>query len=649
MSSRANYRADIDGLRAVAVIAVILFHAFPGKMPGGFVGVDVFFVISGFLITGIIYNNLKKGSFSFYDFWARRIRRILPALLFVIIAVFIAGWFYLLPTEFETLKSHIKWGLAFAANFKLNSEVGYFDVSADLKPLLHLWSLAIEEQFYLIWPAIMFVCSRRRLNLLTSTILLASASFFCRKLFLHTGEASFYMPWTRFWELLIGAVIAIYYEDYSAQFVKYFEIYEKRIRPFFLKDADAAKGFKVVREILSCLGISLITYACFKFDKSTPFPSKMTFIPVVGASLLIIAGRDAWFNKNILSSRPMVFVGLISFPLYLWHWPLLSYLRIIQGDPSWEFKLIAVGFSFCLAVFTYYSIESVMRFELGKFHWRAPALLIVASALILVTKYSHIDPYSIKFGVEKINSAIDTWVFPTPKMTIKEFPNGLPYYEISTENSKKVLLIGNSHMCQWAPAFEKIASIDNHFPTVLFVDVSGCEGPIPRPAIQKTYDQIKDLILSGEDFESIFWASHWKGFEKEIQAGLVDGLLDAASKRNQRIFLILDYPEGPEFDPRSMIRRKLSGGFELGPSFISKNEAIQRQKKETELLVPRVQHFGAKLINPIESLCHNDKCPIRDADGYPLYKDSHHFGPYASTKHLTFIQEKILPAVNASM
>ena len=195
MKTSAFYRPDVDGLRAIAILAVMIYHTFPKLLPGGFFGVGVFFIISGYLITGIIQRDLNRGNFQFLDFWARRARRILPALLLVLLASLFAGWLYLLPAEFESLKAHAQWSLGFATNFKLISEVGYFDVAAELKQLLHLWSLAIEEQFYLIWPFIMWICCRCRIPLFAATLVLVLAGFGIRKLHAFIGSEAFYLPW----------------------------------------------------------------------------------------------------------------------------------------------------------------------------------------------------------------------------------------------------------------------------------------------------------------------------------------------------------------------------------------------------------------------------------------------------------------------
>jgi peptidoglycan/LPS O-acetylase OafA/YrhL len=212
-----KYRPDIDGLRAVAVLAVVAFHAFPSWAKGGFIGVDVFFVISGYLISIIIFENLERGTFSFTEFYARRIRRIFPALLLVLIVCLTIGWFTLLADEYKQLGKHTVAGAGFISNFILWNEAGYFDNSAETKPLLHLWSLGVEEQFYIFWPLLLWFAWKHKFSLLTLTILVALASFVLNiKGIKHDMVATFYSPQTRFWELLCGSLlswITVYKKD----------------------------------------------------------------------------------------------------------------------------------------------------------------------------------------------------------------------------------------------------------------------------------------------------------------------------------------------------------------------------------------------------------------------------------------------------
>jgi peptidoglycan/LPS O-acetylase OafA/YrhL len=204
-----KYRADIDGLRALAVLSVVSFHAFPNMLKGGFIGVDIFFVISGFLISTIIFENLERDSFSFVEFYSRRIKRIFPALLLVLIACYTFGWFVLLADEYKQLGKHIAGGAGFVSNFLFWKESGYFDNAADTKPLLHLWSLGIEEQFYIVWPLLLWFAWKQRLNLLTITLTVLIISFALNINKVHSNVvAVFYSPQTRFWELLTGSVLA---------------------------------------------------------------------------------------------------------------------------------------------------------------------------------------------------------------------------------------------------------------------------------------------------------------------------------------------------------------------------------------------------------------------------------------------------------
>ncbi|MBO7411118.1 MAG: acyltransferase, partial [Ottowia sp.] len=305
--SHPKYRPDIDGLRAVAVLAVVIFHASPRRMPGGFVGVDIFFVISGYLISTILLENLSRDTFSFATFYMRRIRRIFPALAVVLAASFAFGWFSLFADEFAALGKHMAAGAGFVANLALWHEAGYFDTASELKPLLHLWSLGIEEQFYLLWPLLLCFAWKRKFNVLVMLALLLAASFVVNVVFIsRDATATFYAPYTRFWELLAGALLAWWH-----------------LRP--------ASGEKQHSNALSLVGFVLLVLSFWKITKATPFPGVWAAVPVAGAFCVIAAGQRAWLNRVVLGNRVAVFFGLISFPLYLWHWPLLVFAYIVDG------------------------------------------------------------------------------------------------------------------------------------------------------------------------------------------------------------------------------------------------------------------------------------------------------------------------------
>ncbi|MDP3331881.1 MAG: acyltransferase, partial [Methylococcaceae bacterium] len=328
-----------------------------------FIGVDIFFIISGFLISTIIFSNLESDNFSFVEFYSRRIKRIFPALLLVLIACFAAGWFVLLADEYKQLGKHIAGGAGFVSNFLFWQESGYFDNAADTKPLLHLWSLGIEEQFYIVWPLLLWFAWQQRLNLLTITLTVLIISFALNISKVHSeAVAAFYSPQTRFWELLTGSVLA------------YVSLYKQNLLPTLRQRLDSwlsiiicaeepsIKG-NTLRSVQSLLGMMLITVGMMVITKEKAFPGWWAVLPAMGAVLIISAGLGAWFNRAILANKVLVWFGLISFPLYLWHWPLLSFARIMEGDkPSQGVRLAAIVISVVLAWLTYKLIEKPIRF-----------------------------------------------------------------------------------------------------------------------------------------------------------------------------------------------------------------------------------------------------------------------------------------------
>ena len=350
-----KYRGDIDGLRAVAVLSVLMFHAFPERVRGGFVGVDVFFVISGFLISGIILAGIKDNTFSFRKFYARRIKRIFPSLIVVLCSSLALGWFLLLPKEYKALGEHVAAGAGFVSNLLLWSESGYFDEAAELKPLLHLWSLGIEEQFYIVWPLVLYAGVRWRASLVGVLVTLLLCSFLLN-VYLASSNlvADFYSPLSRFWELLAGGFLA--------------HLVQRR------HGASQTGANTIVKSIQSLAGLSLIAVAVFWFDSLIKFPGAWALIPVLGSCLLIAAGPGALVNRKLLASRPFVFIGLISYPLYLWHWPLLAFARIqFSGTPPTAIRAALLGLSIILAYLTYRFVERPIRFSADS-RWTAPRL-----------------------------------------------------------------------------------------------------------------------------------------------------------------------------------------------------------------------------------------------------------------------------------
>lgn len=391
-----KYRTDIDGLRAIAVLSVVGFHAFPYRIPGGFIGVDVFFIISGFLISSIILSSLQKGTFSISQFYARRVRRIFPALILVLITCYIFGWFALLPDEYKQLGKHITAGAGFVSNLFFWQESGYFDNTAETKPLLHLLSLGIEEQFYIIWPPLLYLAWKRRFNFLILAAAIFAISFVVNVSFRHSDPVqAFYSPLTRFWELLMGSILA-----YLT--LQKISLRDKARQIMHLPNPAQSEG--LLRDTQSILGALLIGLAVLLITKDMAFPGWWALLPTVGTCLIISAGQHAWLNRTVLSHRLFVWIGLISFPLYLWHWPLLSFARIMEGKiPSFGIRLAAIALALVLAWLTYRLVEHPLRF--GK-HGKSKVITLTLIMLILAgLGYGTYEKDGLKQRVSSVQAA----------------------------------------------------------------------------------------------------------------------------------------------------------------------------------------------------------------------------------------------------
>jgi peptidoglycan/LPS O-acetylase OafA/YrhL len=336
-----KYRRDIDGLRSIAVLSVIAYHYFPPVLRGGFIGVDIFFVISGFLISGIIFHEIDNRDFSILRFYRRRINRIFPALACVLVASLALGWVTLFPDEYKSLGRNVIASTAFIENIFLWMQAGYFDSDSVKKPLLHIWSLGVEEQFYIIYPPMLLLA--HRLRILNAKFLIACGllSLFTSIYVLRFSQsADFYMPFTRYWELSVGGILAWREREGTSHVTL----------PVWLP------------AVLSWAGLLAILAGFVLIDARTPFPGTAALLPVSGAALLVGAGPQSRPNRLLLSNRAAVFVGKISYPLYLWHWPLLAFLYIVNIEkPEPPVRLVLVLIAFVLATATWLLVETPIR------------------------------------------------------------------------------------------------------------------------------------------------------------------------------------------------------------------------------------------------------------------------------------------------
>ena len=651
-----KYRPDIDGLRAIAIVPVVLFHAFPLAFQGGFIGVDIFFVISGYLITQIITEELKGNRFSLLRFYARRINRIFPALILSFATIGLLGWTFLFPHEFVQLGRHILASAGFFENFLLLREVSYFDKAAETKPLLHIWSLAVEEQYYLVWPVLLMVAKAIRINPLWLATIIGLFSFLLNIFVTASGaEKAFFLPWTRAWEFMPGAVIALASNTLMAK-------------------------HDPTRHALSAAGLFLLASGFLLINNTLAFPGFWALFPTMGATLLIASSSGSWINTQLLARSSMVFIGRISYPLYLWHWPVFSFLYILEGkDSAIELRIAAVGASLVLAVATTFWLERPLRSVPVK-----PGITVGLIAVFLTLVASG---FAIKRGVitPRMNSeetyriarAAEDFDFPKGLKISPYAPQGV--FESYGHSGKSTLILGDSHAMQYS---SRIVSTTHLAPAAnnraIFATYSSCppipnvfpgwneRGDSPLWASSKACEEIKNfaygLIFAGKVdvlVISAIWNSYFSGIDgtasglqgyfvlrndkrfplekSEGAAAALNNLEDFLNliPQETKVVIVLDNPGGQDFDPTSEVRN-------LRKPWSTHSQATQSCEVDprTREIAARMREIAlrskATVFDPSVFYCLNGACETHDNLGRPIYRDINHLTS-------TFIREKMAP------
>jgi peptidoglycan/LPS O-acetylase OafA/YrhL len=647
----SDYRADIDGLRAIAVLSVVAFHAFPTSMPSGFMGVDIFFVISGFLISTIIFNGLATDRFSFVDFYSRRIKRIFPALLLVLVCSFVTGWFVLLPDELKQLGKHIAAGAGFGSNFVLLSESGYFDKLSDAKPLLHLWSLGIEEQFYLVWPLVLYLAWKQKKNFFVVIAIIVAISFILNVSRIHQHAVSvFYEPQSRFWELLIGSALA------------YLMLYKSAFSSW-LNARDHAR-----RNLLSLCGAVFLALGYFLLTKDKRFPGWWAVLPTLGAASIIAAGQQAWLNRKVLAHPVLVWIGLISFPLYLWHWPLLSFARIMQSEvPQIEIRLVAIALSVVLAWLTFILVEKRVRYQNKKVVTAVLLVMMAFTGLLGYNAYSR-DGYSFRASIKNLEKQSNGFNWDDIKnydQLVKNYPHDL---------KRDVMLIGDSHA---QAIFSGFSEVFKQHQARLQIRTSAACPPFYDLTVQHIGqqeeckdvmngyldavikdDSIKTVILSSRgplyltghgfgDIDMIHLRIKSKYAEAKPNEDYTDVFADAMSrtlamltKANKKVFFIVDVPElgfEPELcvdlRPYKLVDNKKS------VCAITKDVYLKRNASYLNIVAQRAKSFpNVKFLRPSNYLCDDQFCYAKKGDVI-FYRDDDHLS-YEGSLRLGQLFEK---------
>ncbi len=608
MKTSTAYRADIDGLRALAVLAVLFYHLGLPLFSGGYVGVDVFFVMSGYLITGLVQHEMEQGRFAFGNFFLRRIRRLMPALLLVLVPTTAAAFLLLYPEDMHSFASSLSVQFLSLQNVSFLSEGEYF-LGSEGKPLLHTWSLAVEEQFYLFWPLTLLLTGRlagKRQPLLIGGLLVLS---FLANLALMSisPKASFYLLPPRAWELGLGGLIALL---------------ERR------GQLRLATG----RTALAAAGLAGIVLSIFAFSHTTPFPGYAALLPVLATALVIVAGIGGAHGLTGLLSHPLaVRVGLISYPIYLWHWPILAYCRHLKIDASAPLPaLTIVVATLALSEATFRLVESPIR-ERRWLPTSRSLLLTVGTAATLLTATA-LHTVATDGAAYRYPPAARAYL--TAAMASRSSRCGLVFrtlhprdpvctLEPAAAPQQRILLWGNSHGDMWSPVLQAAASAHG---ASLSLNARNCRATTDSDFCGAGLQQEIVAFAKQERMTDVVLASTWYGalgrpddrFEAELTA-VVDALVAAGP----RVWLVLDTPSDGSFDPL-VAYAKAPAAPQFGVKPLA--DYLKVKERERALFARIAALHGAgqvAIIDPSSGLCDSASCYGGTAE-QPWFRDTDH-------------------------
>jgi peptidoglycan/LPS O-acetylase OafA/YrhL len=665
------YRPDIDGLRAVAVTLVIAYHALPKLVLGGFTGVDVFFVISGYLITQLVLSGLQQGTFSLGWFYQRRVRRIVPALLVVLTVCVVLAWLTLLPGEFRWLGQSILWTAPFLANVFFAHVSGYFDPDKDSNLLLHLWSLGVEEQFYLAWPILLMLAVR--FGVTVPVLWAVTATSFAISLWgaRYAPLVHFFLPGSRVWELAVGGLLA------ARQCAAHPVCATRASSP------ESRRGWSGM-QLNSVAGAALIGAGALLLSADNTFPGGWGAIPVAGAALLIGAGPQASVNRQFLGSRPLVFVGRLSYSLYLWHWPMFAFARLIWGRelPPAALALV-VALAFLAAFATYRLVELPLRYSvIGR---RAvPALLGGLMGFTLLgaaMAWDRIPPRLSGPEFVPWDKAVRDWQV-TNVGSVDE-GTGVWTLTLRSHRAATALFIGDSHLLQyWPRVTYLIDSQPDAARSARFAASAGCPilpglNSLRRPrncagffdfATREAFRPEVDTVVFGacwelyvlgeysiERREGVYSSkdllrSRLQLDSRATQVALeqFERLLARLTSSGRRVFIVASNPTSPRFDPPSLVPPRVRLSLHLPRIFVVHDRQVDAAPFES-FVAPLMDRFReiaarthARVIDPRSTLCAGMSCPAVGPDGLPLYLDTNHVRATYARERAAFLDETLL-------
>lgn len=624
MQHNTSYRADIDGLRAVAVLAVLFFHAGFETFGGGFVGVDVFFVISGFLITSIIQKDLVQNSFSIQKFYQRRIQRIFPALFVIFITTSIAAYFLLLPSDLVSFAKSLRASTFFISNIFFKSNSGYFDAPAEQFPLLHTWSLSVEEQFYIFFPPLLWLLCKRPKVLPRIIIMLTIGSFaWSCWATSHSAKSAFYLLPSRSWELLMGSILAI-----------------KNL-------PDIKQSW--IRKVLATTGLIFILVAIFIFSKSTKFPGIAAVLPCLGTVFIIYAGQSGttWVAQ-LLSSKPMVFMGLISYSLYLWHWPIFLFGRQLWSETlSFSQILILIFTAMIISVLSWRYIETPFRNLLLKsnrklFSLTAFAMLLFFGVSLFLQSNNGLEG---RLSSEELNLYMASKDFSPMREAChdNESIKITPFAEKCVYGKKSVkprtAVWGDSFAVEVAFGLGELA--EKLGQSVLHISFSSCP-PAISGFSQECLRHNQSILQSLEQAESIrniVLVARYAAYNNEFLESF-KSVIKSLNAAHKNIFVIYPIPEPQENVPQQLTRAKMKQK-PFNEFYIPKKEYEKQVEKIVEFLNNLEKEEMIISLRPSAILCNSEVCKT-EMGGEPLYFDKTHLsmsGIYALKPELVKILE----------
>jgi peptidoglycan/LPS O-acetylase OafA/YrhL len=625
MTGASSYRPDIDGLRAVAILPVLLYHAHVPGVTGGYVGVDLFFVISGYLITGILAREMDRGSFSILRFYERRARRILPALLAMLVVVLaVAAWLYL-PGDFPGVPRSALATLGFASNLEFFAETGYFATGADTKPLLHTWSLAIEEQFYLFFPLLLLVLTRWP-RWRTGILALLTLASFALAVATQGGKSgfAFYLLPPRAWELFVGGLLA-------------------------LAAVPPLRGPRM-REGVALAGLAAVLIPVLLYTPKTVFPGVTALAPVLGAAALLHAAPGTRVGR-LLALPPLVGIGLLSYSLYLWHWPLIVFVQYAtETKLAGGWQAAAVLGSLLLGWASWRYVERPFRdpARFGRaaiFRWSAAgigAVALVAGAMALAGEWpQRFDPMVARMADARLDYS------PVRDRCHDSDPDKgrMPCVLGAPGVPPGAILWGDSHGVEYAWVLSRMLGARHQ--SLLQRTYSSCP-PLagyesPRdPACGRLNRQVLAQILADPRLHTVYLAGFW--------AGLADARIDMAPgldrtiarllSAGRRVVLIGPVPANRIDVPEHLARLARAG--QLDQAVGRDRAAVAPVERQLARVAARWQPRGLVYVDPAALLCDRDRCAIVK-DGRPLYFDYHHPSVAGAALIVRGFRDQLLP------